>query len=61
MKSGNVRRLLGKLVKDGVIERAEKYGRYRPKSDDLPYTGPQVDVPDQGEDPLDEHGRPKSA
>jgi hypothetical protein len=30
----------------------------RPKSDDLPYTGPVVDVPDQGSDPLDEHGIP---
>jgi hypothetical protein len=29
------------------------------KSDDLPYTGPVVDVPDQGPDPLDEHGGPQ--
>jgi hypothetical protein len=28
------------------------------KSDDLPYTGPVVAVPDQGPDPLDEHGEP---
>jgi hypothetical protein len=28
MKSGNVRRLLGKLVKEGAIEKAGKYGRY---------------------------------
>src|SRR5262245_7964283 len=28
MKPGNVRRLLGKLVKDGAIEKAGKYGRY---------------------------------
>ena len=26
------------------------------RSDDLPYTGPPVDVPDQGADPLDDHG-----
>src|SRR5262249_28528492 len=30
------------------------------KSDDLPYTGPVVDVPDQGPDPLDEHGAPQA-
>jgi hypothetical protein len=28
----------------------------RLKSDDLPYTGPVVEVPDQGPDPLHEHG-----
>ena len=28
----------------------------RPKSDDLPYAGPQVGVPDLGRDDLDEHG-----
>ena len=28
------------------------------KSDDLPYTGPAVGVPDQGPDELDEHGTP---
>src|SRR5215472_19175054 len=28
------------------------------KSDDLPYVGPVVEVPDQGPDPLDEHGAP---
>jgi hypothetical protein len=31
MRAGNVRRLLGKLVKDGLIEKAERYGRYRRK------------------------------
>jgi RecA-family ATPase len=30
----------------------------RAKSDDLPYTGPVVEVPDPGPDPLDEHGKP---
>jgi len=34
---------------------------YRGKSDDLPYTGPPVDVPDQGPDPLDAHGAPLAA
>ena len=28
------------------------------KSDDLPYSGPVVPVPDLGPDPLDEHGEP---
>jgi hypothetical protein len=28
------------------------------RSDDMPYRGPVVDVPDQGPDPLDEHGTP---
>src|SRR5262249_29977417 len=28
------------------------------KSDDLPYGGPIVDMPDWGPDPLDEHGNP---
>src|SRR5262249_3773660 len=28
------------------------------KSDDLTYTGPIVEVPDLGADPLDEHGEP---
>jgi hypothetical protein len=31
-----------------------------PKSDDLPYTGPAVDVPDLGPDDLDEHGTPRA-
>ena len=30
----------------------------KPKSDDLPYCGPVVEVPDLGADPLDEHGAP---
>jgi len=30
------------------------------RSDDLPYTGPVVAVPDQGPDPLDEHGAPRA-
>jgi hypothetical protein len=30
----------------------------RSKSDDFPYDGPVVEVPDQGPDPLDEHGAP---
>jgi putative DNA primase/helicase len=30
----------------------------RPRSDDLPYDGPVVEVPDLGPDPLDEHGAP---
>jgi hypothetical protein len=31
------------------------------RSSDLPYTGPVVEVPDQGPDPLDEHGTPRTA
>jgi len=31
------------------------------KSDDLPYTGSPVEVPDQGPDPLDAHGAPLGA
>jgi hypothetical protein len=31
MRAGNVRRLLGKLLKDGLIEKGERYGRYRRK------------------------------
>jgi hypothetical protein len=31
------------------------------KSDDLPYTGPPVDVPDPGPEDLDEHGAPRAA
>jgi hypothetical protein len=34
------------------------HAQTRTKSDDLPYTGPVVDVPDQGPDPLDKHGVP---
>jgi hypothetical protein len=30
------------------------------RSSDLPYTGSVVDVPDQGPDPLDEHGAPRA-
>jgi hypothetical protein len=30
----------------------------RSRSDDLPYDGPVVEVPDQGPDPLNEHGEP---
>ena len=30
------------------------------KSSDLPYTGPVVDIPDQGPDPLDDHGTPQA-
>src|SRR5262249_15123507 len=33
----------------------------RLKSDDMPYTGPPVAVPDQGPDPLDAHGVPLAA
>jgi AAA domain/IclR helix-turn-helix domain len=89
MKAGNVRFLLFKLAKEGVIEKAG-YGRYCPigakpaeppkeapkksrkgresaqvraarsRSDDLPYHGPVVEVPELPPDPLDDHGRPKS-
>jgi RecA-family ATPase len=31
----------------------------RARSDDMPYTGPTVEVPDQGADPLDDHGVPR--
>jgi hypothetical protein len=30
----------------------------KPKSDDMPYTGPPVDVPDMGADSADDHGTP---
>jgi hypothetical protein len=43
----------------GSLEALE-WGR-RPKSDDLPYRGPVVPVPDLGPDPLDEHGVPLAA
>jgi len=33
----------------------------KPKSDDLPYTGPVVEVPDLRSDPLDVHGVPRAA
>jgi hypothetical protein len=74
MRSGGVRRLLGKLVKEGSIEKA-RYGKYqmrgtaqsvaprngnaKARSDDMPYTGPIVEPPDQGPDALDEHGAPQ--
>jgi putative DNA primase/helicase len=32
----------------------------KPRSDDLPYTGPVVPVPDMGPDSLDEHGAPRT-
>jgi hypothetical protein len=32
----------------------------RPKSDDLPYHGPVVEVPEPPPDPLDEHGAPRA-
>jgi putative DNA primase/helicase len=44
------------LRKGGAGERSAS--RPKPKSDDLPYTGPLVPVPDLGPDPLDEHGEP---
>jgi hypothetical protein len=31
------------------------------RSDDLPYTGPVVDIPDLGPDPVEEHGAPRAA
>jgi len=37
------------------------YSGLRSKSDDLPYTGPVVEVPDLGPDQLDEHGAPVAA
>jgi hypothetical protein len=33
----------------------------RPKSDDLPYRGPVVEVPELPADQLDEHGTPRTA
>jgi hypothetical protein len=33
----------------------------KPKSDDLPYTGPPIEVPDLGLDPLDQHGTQRAA
>ena len=89
VRSGSVRRLLGKLVKEGVIEKV-KYGKYqmraagakqanttggnvkqpnnaratpprttKARSDDLPYVGEPVAMPDLGEDTIDEHGLPR--
>lgn len=79
VRAVNVRMLLGKLVKEGIIEKA-RYGKYqmrgtaqsaapgdgnarartaKTRSDDMPYTGPVVDVPEPAEpDELDEHGAP---
>jgi len=41
--------------------RERKPGTYRGKSDDFPYQGPVVGVPDLGPDPLDVHGAPRAA
>jgi len=41
--------------------RAARAQTTRSKSDDLPYTGPAVEVPDLGPDTLDEHGEPQKA
>jgi len=38
---------------------AQPKPRKPPKSDDLPYTGPVVEIPDLGPDSLDEHGIPQ--
>jgi hypothetical protein len=86
MRSGNVRRLLGKLIKQGAAIEKARYGKYRmrgtaaaqsvapggdkqsgnagtqtakARSDDLPYRGPVIEVPDQEPDTLDEHGAPR--
>src|SRR5262249_20328234 len=72
----NVRKLLAQLGQDGAIEKA-RYGKYqmrgaaqsvapgngnaRGRSDAMPYTGPTVEVPDLGDDELDEHGAPRKA
>jgi hypothetical protein len=40
---------------------SERVPTAKPKSDDLPYYGPVVPVPDPGPDPLDEYGAPRAA
>jgi putative DNA primase/helicase len=45
----------------GRVTRERGTPIYRGKSDDMPYTGPVVDVPDMGADGVDEHGGPVAA
>jgi hypothetical protein len=45
------------LAKGGIGEKTH-VRTARARSDDLPYTGPVVEVPDLGPDPLDEYGVP---
>ena len=45
-------------VVKGVSGKKAHVRTAKPKSDDLPYHGPVVAVPDLGPDPLDEHGVP---
>jgi hypothetical protein len=47
------------VAKGGFGEKT--HVRTKSRSDDLPYTGPVVDVPDLGADGLDEHGAPVAA
>src|SRR5262245_35289134 len=47
-------------VAKGVTGKTTHVWTAKPRSDDLPYTGPVVPVPDLGPDPLDEHGAPRS-
>jgi hypothetical protein len=57
-KPNNDGLLGGCAVAKGGAGRKAQVRTAKSKSDDLPYTGPQVAVPDQGPDPLDEHGEP---
>jgi hypothetical protein len=44
-----------------AVAKGDSGEKTRPRSDDLPYTGPVVEVPDLGPDPLDEHNAPGAA
>jgi Protein of unknown function (DUF3631) len=46
---------------EGGSEGKAHVGGAKSKSDDLPYSGPVVKVPDMGPDALDEHGEPVTA
>jgi hypothetical protein len=48
----------GCAVAKGVSGEKTHVRAARPKSDDLPYRGPVVEVPATPPDPLDEHGKP---
>jgi hypothetical protein len=41
-------------------EKSDELPYHAGKSDDFPYAGQVVEVPDQGPDPLDEHGEPQA-
>ena len=47
------------VAKGGAGEKVQRAAKS--KSDDLPYCGPPVEIPDLGLDPVDEHGAPVAA